>query len=519
MEDNAAVWRIGSTWGKSRGEGNSLLNIFKNHRIAFGGNTYDPGSVSIGNLVVITAGRTVTAIGIVAGKKKLDEIKIARTDCGNEFTLADLHREVANRPVLVLDPLHWLENTDRFPCGGTVGRGWNQVKNEAQRKRVINTFNRRQSMLFTDELRQLLASAKQVVLTGAPGTGKTYTAKTIAEKAINTSVPGSQVDEKKIRMAFVQFHPSFDYTDFVEGLKPVINAGTITFELRNGVFKEFCRRAGVIERICFEELVGRDIEHRALTLDDVKSFDATKLRLHLNESTDGDVIKFWEAWLAKAKETKDEPKNIELPEFYFIIDEINRADLSRVFGELFYALEPSYRGVKGAVTTQYASLNTGKTYFVRENNDKFFVPSNVYVIGTMNDIDRSVESFDFALRRRFAWMEIMADMECFENVTADLKSKSFYSEARQRYESLNQAIGKDPQLGNPYKIGPAYFRNLEKYEDKGQFDKLWDNHLKLLIKEYLRGMPKADRLLEEMHVAYVNRVTVSTHAMDQQTAT
>ncbi len=234
------------------------------------------------------------------------------------------------------------------------------------------------------------------------------------------------------------------------------------------------------------------------TFDDVKAIDGKELLRCLDEEKDKAAIAFWEAWLDDAKKTK----TVKLPEFYFIIDEINRADLSRVFGELFYALEPDYRGVKGAVTTQYSSLNTKKTFFVHETADRFFVPSNVYIIGTMNDIDLSVESFDFALRRRFAWKEIKADENCFESVMADLASKPLYDEALKRYLNLNKAIGVDPQLGESYKIGPAYYLKLELYNGEDRFQKLWDNHLKPLISEYLRGMQKADDILEKFHVAY-----------------
>lgn len=88
--------------------------------------------------------------------------------------------------------------------------------------------------------------------------------------------------------------------------------------------------------------------------------------------------------------------------YVFIIDEINRGELSKIFGELFYAIDPGYRGEKGKVKTQYQNLIDNDDVFV----DGFFVPENVYILATMNDIDRSVESMDFALRRRFAWKEI-----------------------------------------------------------------------------------------------------------------
>ena len=89
--------------------------------------------------------------------------------------------------------------------------------------------------------------------------------------------------------------------------------------------------------------------------------------------------------------------------FVFIIDEINRGDIAKIFGELFFAIDPDYRGKKGAIKTQYANLFQDDKEFP---NGMFYVPENIYIIGTMNDIDRNVECMDFAIRRRFTWVEI-----------------------------------------------------------------------------------------------------------------
>src|SRR5690606_31586701 len=87
--------------------------------------------------------------------------------------------------------------------------------------------------------------------------------------------------------------------------------------------------------------------------------------------------------------------------YVFVIDEINSGEISKIFVELFFSIDPSYRGLKGAVKTQYANM-------YEDTNETFYIPENVYIIGSMNDIDRSVESFDFAMRRRFTWLEITA---------------------------------------------------------------------------------------------------------------
>ena len=142
--------------------------------------------------------------------------------------------------------------------------------------------------MLETEIKDLLKANHNIILTGAPGTGKTYLSKRIAK-----DIAG---DESRI--GFVQFHPSYDYTDFVEGLRPVKttdeekNGGTIVFERKDGVFKKFCK-------------------------------DALQAPDH---------------------------------KYVFIIDEINRGELSKVFGELFFSIDPGYRGEDGRVKTQYQNL-------------------------------------------------------------------------------------------------------------------------------------------------------------------
>lgn len=168
---------------------------------------------------------------------------------------------------------------------------------------------------------QLLLYNKNLVLTGAPGTGKTYTAKQMAASIVsgNPKCWNDLDGSERNQVGFVQFHPSFDYTDFVEGLRPDANGN---FCRQDGIFKIFCKKA------------------------------------------------------LKDKEKK----------FVFIIDEINRGELSKIFGELFYSIEPDYRGEEGRVQTQYINMVEDNDAF----KQGFFIPENVYIIGTMNDVDRGV---------------------------------------------------------------------------------------------------------------------------------
>lgn len=300
------------------------------------------------------------------------------------------------------------------------------------------------------ETTQRLKTAKNIIFTGAPGTGKTYLAKKIAE------LIGAETE-------FVQFHPSYDYTDFVEGLRPVNNNNQIVFERKDGIFKAFCEKA-------------------------------------------------LEAW--NNKELNEEKKT----PYVFIIDEINRGEISKIFGELFFSIDPGYRGTEGAVKTQYANLQQKQNEFdkaltkVLPNNGHFFIPENVYIIGTMNDIDRSVESMDFAFRRRFTFIEIKAKDTQLEilNSMQEAKAKDKIKELVEKMDSLNKAIydpknstGNQYDLSEAYHIGAAYFKHYEDYAEQDKpFDKLWDNHLKGVLFEYLRGKPDANKILDNWKKAY-----------------
>lgn len=118
----------------------------------------------------------------------------------------------------------------------------------------------------------------------------------------------------------------------------------------------------------------------------------------------------------------------------------------------------------------------------------------------MNDIDRSVESMDFAMRRRFAWREVSAEsrMSMWEE-----EIDEYIEEATQRLKALNSAIEKIQGLNSAYHIGPAYFLKLQLYRNEvNPFEELWQNHLKGVLYEYLRGLPNALDLLEELKLAY-----------------
>ncbi|MEE3313720.1 MAG: AAA family ATPase [Treponema sp.] len=396
----------------------------------------------------------------------------------------------------------------------------------------------------TDKVKQytnLLTHTHNLILHGAPGTGKTHLARDIA-KAMGCT------DNE---IGFVQFHPSYDYTDFVEGLRPVNDGtnGQIAFERKDGVFKKFCERAlksssfGIVDNYdkVMEQFVEKFDENDNQGIDIPLLSGKGVFRIALNSNEDGfvtllkqadgsylkDTGRFYNfeqcyrvyknmpgvpkggldnyrkaiiAYLKKNYGLKDynpgtQNNNANKP-FIFIIDEINRGEMSKIFGELFFSIDPGYRGEDGLIQTQYQNLISDGDAFA----DGFYVPENVYIIGTMNDIDRNVESMDFAFRRRFTFKEIKAT-DTQQDILAGLDD-SIREDAIRRMNSLNDEISNIEGLSSAYHIGGAYFLKLKDLDN--DFEKLWEYHLEGLLREYLRGMEDAESELKKLKEAYEN---------------
>ena len=354
-------------------------------------------------------------------------------------------------------------------------QGVKDITNQANKNYLYNRIiyamrEEWESKKFIEDTQKLLENCKNLILTGAPGTGKTFLAKNnlVFKNTENKNSENKIPEEDKNKfpeecVKFVQFHPTYDYTDFVEGLRPITDSNkNIVFERKDGIFKRFCKCA----------ILGLPVD-----------------------ASDDEINK---KIVGKYKDKK----------YLFIIDEINRGDISKIFGELFFAIDPGYRGEEGKVDTQYQTLVPEDDIFSKG----FYIPDNVYIIGTMNDIDRSVESLDFAFRRRFAFKEISVkdtQYSILHSIENEENGSINIDDLESKMKAINDKL-KELGLSEAYYIGVAYFKKIENYIGKQgnltqqSFNDLWNYHLKGVLYEYFRGEADANKKLKELKEVYEN---------------
>ncbi len=409
---------------------------------------------------------------------------------------------------------------------------------------------------YRNPFSSMLIASKNLIFRGAPGTGKSYLAKEIATDIISNGYFDDYAlltDEQKKQVEFVQFHPSYDYSDFVEGLRPKVNDdGTMGFELQDGIFKKFVARARknyedsqksketIEQEVMVQDamdaffsdiefgqdkfkttkgsefyITGVDEQHIDISIPQNESVNKLRLSVveirsmlesgksfekisditsfvgikNTQQRFSYDLVLFKEILKRKKKMSKKSAKAEELKKYIFIIDEINRGEISKIFGELFFAIDPGYRGRAGEISTQYSNLHS-------DPDEKFYIPENVYIIGTMNDIDRSVDSFDFAMRRRFRFVELRADERL--EMLASLEDEELEAEAIRRMAALNKEIASVEDLNENYQIGASYFLKLKTLD----FDQLWTDYLQPLLQEYIQGMYDEEGLMNRFAKAY-----------------
>ena len=409
------------------------------------------------------------------------------------YNLIDLFKEVDETINWNINEYNWEMSFEDFRkkwgnVSDQIKNKLNYIENREEGHETLAKFLFSLSLhnINTRNINGLLTTGnKAVILYGPPGTGKTYLAEKTAKELINqhssqissdtiTKVGQSEkneshkfsdvfpvdnininidnassefenIDKSKAYYEIVQFHPSYCYQDFIGGIVPDIEKNVLRYTLKKGIFTRFCKAAEI---------------------------------------------------------SKDKNNNENPPPFILIIDEINRANLSDVFGELLYGLE-------------YRDTSISIPHF-----GKITIPSNVHIIGTMNNVDKSLVSFDLALRRRFSFYKLMPDVDVLFDWNEKRRQKNdpqIESSCLEKYikncDELNKSLGINDNLGingekyclnlpEDFKIGHAYFMKIVDFAtpqgdetlliNSFSCERLWDFHIEPLLEEYL-GMEFADQ--------------------------
>lgn len=370
-------------------------------------------------------------------------------------------------------------------------------------------------------------SSLNQILYGPPGTGKTYNTINkaleivdpdfLAQYEDNRTKVKDRFDElkKSNRIGFVTFHQSFSYEDFVEGLKAESDGGQVSYSVESGVFKDLCERAeaalsDIISVDAFEESIAKlqEISEEANDRIEMETIRGKKFEIeyaggttfkvfpHSTESTDpkyvASIANVRKLYLTGSKkgiynvsyveglllylkkhlnleeyaENSETHKNSTPQQFVLIIDEINRGNISNIFGELITLIEPSKRA--GGPESLSVKLPYSK--------EPLSVPSNLHIIGTMNTADKSLAQVDIALRRRFEFVEMMPNHELLNDVEVD------GIDIAKLLETINQRI--ELLYDREHTIGHSFFLPLKDDRTIARLAKIFELEILPLLEEY-----------------------------------
>lgn len=447
----------------------------------------------------------------------------------------DSKGEKLYRDLFECDDISYLKNLyQRLSRGGDLHdfnvRTQNRISSAAVNQYIEFLKYKKNPQEFENTLNDMM-QIKNIILYGAPGVGKTHNYQKLismieegkTQKEIFDSISKNEKleqnseifqtikDEKRVE--FVTFHQSYSYEDFIEGFRPQENNG---IKLEDGIFKKLCDDAEVnllrstnTKDLLFVDavklLLKEKIENQDSVKIDLKRKDSYYKIYDYNEKTiyfekqngdqthtlslktlekmyyegennivSGGLAPYYNPLLEKLLElkNKDSVEPIDQKNFYIVIDEINRGNISKIFGELITLIEEDKRDTY-EVTLPYSK-------------EKFKIPSNLYIIATMNSTDKSIATVDIALRRRFTFLKMQPKPELVDHI-----------KARELMESLNAYISE--KLNDDYKLGHSYFMQVQSDEDL-EFVK--EYKIKPLLEEYFyaddENYKKAIHLLKEV---------------------
>lgn len=443
----------------------------------------DNGGLNIGDIILVREGSKPLALCRVKS---------------NSFTNKELEAKYINRHYRYVDVLDFYNGKEFFPQPqGTLQR---LISNNTDSWKFINNWYKQiLNKMETTKIVDILKQKKQIILQGAPGTGKTYITASVALSLIGETFNPN--DHKEImekydklindkRIFFTTFHQSMDYEDFIEGLKPVVDTDNMIYEVKDGIFKKICKSA---EQKGSLNALEQAIEKLKEACSEESITAKTKSNVGFSVTYRGGITFRVRSNNSNAKEGKDFPANIESIKDYYrgktdniynisyvrgicdylmdqyevkpykpqnndlnyvlIIDEINRGNISKIFGELITLLEVDKRA---------GGEHPIKVRLAYSNEENFSVPSNLYIIGTMNTTDRSVGHIDYAIRRRFAFYTLTANKDAitsYYSTTKDIESGT-KEIALYLFEKIEEFVNTNisPEFDiNDIMIGHSYF--------------------------------------------------------------
>ncbi|WP_026809934.1 AAA family ATPase [Arenibacter latericius] len=415
------------------------------------------------------------------------------------------------------------------------------------------TENNAKTNFSIEKYVELLKFSKNLVLTGIIGTGKTYLAKRIAEKM--------QAETKLVRFHAAYSYSEFigglrpitwwennnerkesfndgDFTAFCkEALQNLIDSKKTKEELEedNSIQQTMTHFIKTIGNKIFEDgkyLLNKDNSFLDISITDLNEATITvtsiqggsitipwinmaskyniykkhkninwslleiekKLKVHNHHNVYLLFLKAFDKFM-EDNLVRINAEVVKRKDYVFIIDEMNKANITNVLGEVFTAIQPSNRGLNGKTTTQYS-------HFIPENDlfhKGFFVPENVYIIGTINDADTENKIISYNTISKFTWKQIKAEdrIAMWDEVIPEYKDKAY-----EIMTTINKKIDSIPGLNEHYHIGPTYFLKLRNFE--GDFDAFWDNYLKGILTRYLISQPNYSKIITQLKEACKN---------------
>jgi hypothetical protein len=505
------VIKLGCSWGEGAP---SFYDLIKQHKIVITDNEFEAG-----DLILVTEGFQALAVA-----QLLEKMKPVTTNIYLQQGFEEHDIDYSDNVLFGI--AEWFEIPKEQQFQYKLRQGIRIIQDKDVREKVISLWERRNVALVKNHEENISINntsnmdMKNIILYGPPGTGKTYNtinkAVIIANPSFNFSGKTRDVIKKEYdrlvglgRINFVTFHQSLSYEDFIEGIKPKTLKDQVVYEIEEGVFKVFCNKARFINGN-FDDVIEKfkkdisegdgqpplkikgqgttfDITYRGTNVFYVQPLNSTKENpwypvnienIRKAFETDSYERIYNPTYVREAivhlKKNYGLVKGNAIPasqkeNYVFIIDEINRGNVSQIFGELITLIEADKR------EDQPEALQIQLPY----SKELFSVPDNVYIVGTMNTADRSVEALDTALRRRFSFEFMPPDSTRIEKDGKEIDVKGI--SLKTLLDTINQRV--TYLLDEDHQIGHAYFCSIEQ-DNEEQLKVVFKNKIIPLLREY-----------------------------------